>query len=563
MSRRRSSKARPSPVGPTVEAPPALPGVATDRRVIDVAAAITALLCLALAWFSRGNLNVDGVAYLDLAARIRSGDWAALVQGYWSPAYPVLLAVVMSFGAGEGAAAVTAAHVLNGIIAISLVWILWRAFRPRGDTSLALSALVAFLVASARTPRLDAVTPDLLLMLVFVLIGLELLREDGWRGSRIGLLAGLSFLVKTSTWPWLIVLSVVSGALLWRNPARRREWMRAVPLALAAPLLWGTLLSVQAGKPTLGDTGPLGACWYLRGCDGRSPDTHRGGHVAYQQWRLSDTLTVQAAVFEPAEWTYAPWSDVSAWQRGITSQRRDRIDPFSWGLYAYTQLGFVLRYWFPWLAVLVIAPLLFGRKRQPGQRLPVSGPAGFAMLAAVLGVLQFVAVHVEPRLIGPYLMLGAVGFLWWRADAVPRRWEWIAAMVAFVIAIAVGVAHLGDQKKVTAGSIARAAEVSKQRPPGEPPHRVAVVGTAFNLVPDLYRTESVAVVQLMVPDPDAVTRWPIPAQLALLDHFREAGATTIWFSHGKAGYRMVVPPSAAQSAATRAALEAVGGITRQ
>ena len=85
----------------------------------------------------------------------------------------------------------------------------------------------------------------------------------------------------------------------------------------------------------------------------------------------------------------------------------------------------------------------------------------------------------------------------------------------------------------------------------------------FNLVPDLYRTESVAVVQLMVPDPDAVTRWPIAAQLALLDHFREVGATTIWFSHGKAGYRMVVPPSAAQSAATRAALEAVGGITRQ
>jgi 2-methylisocitrate lyase-like PEP mutase family enzyme len=63
------------------------------------------------------------------------------------------------------------------------------------------------------------------------------------------------------------------------------------------------------------------------------------------------------------------------------------------------------------------------------------------------------------------------------------------------------------------------------------------------------------VVQLMVDDAESVTRYPIPAQLALMDHFRKLGATTMWFSHGRDGYRMVVMPSAAQAAANAAAAE--------
>src|SRR5690606_27095705 len=175
--------------------------------------------------------------------------------------------------------------------------------------------------------------------------------------------------------------------------------------------------------------------------------------------------------------------------------------------------------------------------------------------AGVIGVLQFVAVHAEPRLIGPYVMLAALGFLAWRAEAVPRQWEWLVAAASFLIAIGVGVEHLRDQHRVTTGSIARASAVEEHRPDGEAPHRVAVIGPAFPVVPDLYRTRSAAVVQLMVDDAESVTGYPIPAQLALMDHFRKLGATTMWFSHGRDGYRMVVMPSAAQAAANAAAAE--------
>src|SRR5690606_1794981 len=240
---------------------------------IYIAAGLTILLCLALGWFSRGNLNVDGVSYLDIAGRMRAGEWGALVQGYWSPLYPVLLAIVLTLGS-SGAAAITVAHAFNATIAIALVMVLWRWVRRRGDLALALFTFTAFLVASARTPRIDAITPDLLLILVLVLLGLELMRADGWRGARVGLLAGLAFLVKTSAWPWLIVISLIAGIATWRDSERRREWLRAVGVGAIPLLVWAGLLSAQAGRPTMGDTGPLGACWYLMGCDGRSPDTH-------------------------------------------------------------------------------------------------------------------------------------------------------------------------------------------------------------------------------------------------------------------------------------------------
>lgn len=558
--RRRERRCKAQPAAPSEQVHPIWQPPAP--LAIDIAAVLTILLCLALGWFSRGNLNIDGVSYLDIAGRIRAGEWGALVQGYWSPLYPVLLAIVLTLGS-SGAAAITVAHAFNATIAIALVMVLWRWVRRRGDLALALFTFTAFLVASARTPRIDAITPDLLLILVLVLLGLELMRADGWRGARVGLLAGLAFLVKTSAWPWLIVISLIAGIATWRDSERRREWLRAVGVGAIPLLVWAGLLSAQAGRPTMGDTGPLGACWYLMGCDGRSPDTHKGDHVAYQVWQLDDTLSVKAAVFEPAGWTYAPWSDVSAWQRGITSQRKDPIDPFNYVEYALTQFGFVLRYWAAWLALMVLIPMMTTRRASTPFISTVMSMKGFLMLAGIIGVLQFVAVHAEPRLIGPYLMLGTLGFLAWRADGYSRRWEVPMAALSFLIALGVGAEHLRDQNRITFGSNARAAAIDESRPDGDPQHRVAIIGAAFPLVPDLYRTRSSAAVQLMVDDAEAVTGYPIPAQLVLMDRFRKLGVTTMWFSHGRDGYRMVVMPSAAQAAANAAAAEIARQLNQQ
>src|SRR5690606_38135006 len=85
---------------------------------IDLAALGVAVLCALLAWTSRGNLNVDGVSYLDLAAHLARGGWWDFVQGYWSPAYPALLALLIGPAGVDGSGAVALAHLLNFLISI-------------------------------------------------------------------------------------------------------------------------------------------------------------------------------------------------------------------------------------------------------------------------------------------------------------------------------------------------------------------------------------------------------------------------------------------------------------
>jgi hypothetical protein len=48
---------------------------------------------LAQAFAATNPLDADAVSYLDIAYSCLSGNWHALVHGYWSPGYPFLLAL--------------------------------------------------------------------------------------------------------------------------------------------------------------------------------------------------------------------------------------------------------------------------------------------------------------------------------------------------------------------------------------------------------------------------------------------------------------------------------------
>lgn len=114
------------------------------------AAVATSLL---LAWLSRNTLNPDGVSYLDLARVLMSGDRAPFVQGYWSPLYPALVAMLSVVTAGSSAAWIAAAHVLNGIVAIAAAVLLWRWTLRAARPLLARFVFAAFLIAARGCPE--------------------------------------------------------------------------------------------------------------------------------------------------------------------------------------------------------------------------------------------------------------------------------------------------------------------------------------------------------------------------------------------------------------------------
>src|SRR4026209_1598143 len=45
------------------------------------------------AWLMRGAMNPDGISYLDLSDQWLEHPFRGVVNGYWSPAYPLVLAL--------------------------------------------------------------------------------------------------------------------------------------------------------------------------------------------------------------------------------------------------------------------------------------------------------------------------------------------------------------------------------------------------------------------------------------------------------------------------------------
>jgi hypothetical protein len=399
-------------------------------------AALT-LVTLFNAWNARYVLNPDGVSYLDLVGRLLAGDLGAFVQGYWSPLYPLLLAPVAAVGGYTPRVLLIAAHALNALAVVGAVGLLWWWGRQDGGPRFTLAAFAALFLVSHGLPRIEAVTPDSLLIAMTIWLGYELLVHRGTRWVRTGLLAGAIFLVKTSSWPWLLVSIPLR---LWgaRDPGSRRDVLRSLPVTLAVMLLWVVPVSVKTGHPTLGSAGRLNYCWYIAVCDSQTPDTHLGRHVAYHTAPIDSARTITWAEFDAERWTYAPWGDPTAWEAGLLT--KNSSGPTALGLADYwgrqAQFSFA-RWLLPMLAGVLLPWALLewrGERRRwwTGEGRPVLVVA----LLGLAGIFQFILIHAEPRLIAPYGMLLALAVLSRGSEAPAGRVLQRAAALLGVVLVA-------------------------------------------------------------------------------------------------------------------------------
>jgi len=530
---------------------------AAVHREIDTLAIITALLCVALAWAGRTALNPDGVSYLDIAERMASGDWASAVQGYWSPLYPALLAVVTAVSGATGGTLLALVHTTNAAIAIGCIGLLWRLARLHGDPIFARGLFAAFLLCSARTPRLDAVTPDLLLLAAVVGMGTELLHGNGRRWLPLGLWMGVAYLTKTSSWPWLLV-SVVVLLLLGRQDLRRAV-LRASAVATAVMLLWAVPMSLTAGKPTLGSAGRLNACWYLERCDSRTPDTHAGSHARMGALTLADGDAVAIADFTGTPWTYLPWSDPTAWESGVVTRARAPMDLIDLAGYWWRQFLAVLSLWTPHLLLGVLAPLAFlvWRPGMPAAGWDAQRPALLTMVLGVIGVGQFVVVHAEPRLIAPFVLLASMGGLWWLrppgAGAIARRvtpaWLLVLTWLGFVTAVPRGIFHVyilseraaADQKRL-AGLVEAAAS---GLPDGLEGRQVVIIGPAIPVVSEAWYFGARIVAQIPPASAERVRSWTPEKQRELLAALGQGPGEVAWLSKADGSFQMAPIPRSA------------------
>jgi hypothetical protein len=372
--------------------------------------ATAVMLCswLTQALSARHTLDADGVSYLNIANSCLSGNWRAIVNGYWSPAYPFFLALWLKlfrpspFQEPLAVKMLTFAMLVVALISFEYFLSAFFEFRKRladkysdgienslpDDAIRVLGYALFFWVTTFLIPaHLDQ--PDILVFVFYLVATSICMRlessERAWRYHiYLGVALGVAYLAKAVMFP----LSVVFFATLFFN---RNHW-RFLPRLLLTVVMFAAVslpfilsLSKAKGRLTFGDAGA----------------------VNYHQMVMADENSTifrvkPAAAPHIEEYTeiidlgpYPPWGDPSYWYKGSSLGRLDFRRQLN-------RIHIVLRYYFDLYIVqlgglvsgFLILLLFAGTFAQFGKQLL---RRTILWLPAIAGLTLYALVRVEGR----------------------------------------------------------------------------------------------------------------------------------------------------------------------
>ncbi len=235
---------------------------------------------LGQAFAARNPLDADAISYLDISYSCLSGNWHALVNGYWSPAYPTLLALwVKSFRVGPSheslAVHLFAVASLAGAL-LSFEYFLSAFFACRkkwmadpdenkdallpDDAIRFLGYVLFFWISTFLTPPYLE-QPDILVFALYLCaaaLSLQLVfaSSEWWRFALLGLVLAIAYLTKAVMFP--LAFTFIAALRL------HKEWRRVLPGALLTVVVFAAAsapfifeLSKSKGRLTYGDVGPV------------------------------------------------------------------------------------------------------------------------------------------------------------------------------------------------------------------------------------------------------------------------------------------------------------------
>ncbi len=276
-----------SPTPPT-RAGSRSPFGSTTWIVLSIAGVIVWLAVLQLRAFG-GDVNPDGISYIEIAKLFSAGDVSAVSNGYWSPLYPLVVAIALRLsdlwpGASPTELSVVLATnlIVFGLASLAiarLVRVLTRSGRDGATTGIVV--LRAVVVAAlcvwslVRMIGVSTITPDALLAVVLFLVTADLVEAadaspSNRRAIAFGVLLGVGYWTKSVFLP-VAVVAIGAYVLLGGNASRRRLLARSVVgLAIVA----GPLVAVQSWSQnhlSFGESGRLNYRWYVGGLDHAPP----------------------------------------------------------------------------------------------------------------------------------------------------------------------------------------------------------------------------------------------------------------------------------------------------
>lgn len=366
-------------------------------------------------------MNADGMSYLDLGDAWFNGDWSHVANGYWSPLYPWIQALVLHAVPHTPAAEATIVHVVNvGILLIaaacfdSMLGEITRALalRPAPDAARLpdwvwqLVGWLTFLWVSLVHVGLETVTPDLLVTACMYASAAVVMRAVRIGDVRSHVLAGAviaaGYYAKAVLFPigaiWLAVLAMQAlRTRTWQAPAIAVGTFALVVTPLVA------LTSVAAGRPSFGESGRINYAFFVNGVPGIAhwrigpPGVGTAEHPTRQ-------ISTEPNAYEfatPVGGTYPPWYDASYWYMGVRPHFDARMHWINVRHYVRIYAGAL----WPFVAGFVLVAMVGMRVRQTSWALARLLPL---LIPAVAMLAMYALVYVEERYVAAaFVMLVA------------------------------------------------------------------------------------------------------------------------------------------------------------
>ncbi|MEI6084389.1 MAG: hypothetical protein WCS70_08820 [Verrucomicrobiota bacterium] len=465
-------------------------------------------------------MNPDGVSYLDLATYAVAGEWRHVVNAFWSPLYPGLLAVALAVVRPEPAAIFPLVHAVNFLVFLGALFCFERFLdellikvRDRVNILVAFGYTL-FGWATLRMIGLEVVTPDLLVAtftIATVTVVLRIGREPvGCRKFLLlGVLLGLGYLAKAPMLVFGIVSLVVCGWLY------RRVALAACMFVLIAGS-WVLAISLAKGRPTIGDSARLNYAMFVN-------RVQYGVHWQDAQGAVHPTRKIgdNPALYEfaqPIGGSYPAWFDPSYWYEGVPVQINLRAQLWTLWFTGSALIETIGDQWPLVIGILVLAGLGIAQQSGAGVWLwPV------IILAAVQPLLHLL-VHIEMRYWAASNMLLWLGVL--AGLRLPdRRVVNITTTVTLGILWAMLLTGLVRSPKADDLPVRVAAEL-RQIGIGAGA-AVGHIGYSFHAAEWAYLARVKIIAELPTRDPDEFTNLDAARQADLMQRFGNCGVRAV------------------------------------
>jgi hypothetical protein len=267
------------------------------RRLWPLYCFLAALVTFGYALYDGYQIDGDAVSYMDIGDLIRAHNWHAIINGYWNPLYPALLALGHTLFHATRYTELHAYYIVNfgifllemlAVVAFTDALVQLRELREAATAPLhplpflldryALRYLgIAILVISTqRELSMGKVRPDALL-LAFLLFALAaLLRHLATARLRyaalMGFALGLAYLTKSFAFLFtlLCVIALVAFRLFWQRHAPARIVAAGLLVLICFSIVAGpyiAALSRQKSRFDFGDSGNLNYVWFVAGTE--------------------------------------------------------------------------------------------------------------------------------------------------------------------------------------------------------------------------------------------------------------------------------------------------------